>query len=353
MPMQQPVVVLTGAAGFLGHALIRELIQARQQGNLPISRLVLLDQVAVETEQYDSPVPLIPVRADIRDKERMGQCLRGADVVIHAASVVDWGNKPSRLLEEVNLGGTRNVLTACQENDVTALIYTSTMDVVYSGRAIRDGDESLPYPATHMDAYARSKAGAEQLVLAANGRNGLRTSVLRPCGMYGPDDPYHIAETLKAVQSGLLRWRIGDGRARFQHVYVGNVAAAHVQLLQAMIRGNPQVNGEVYLVTDDPPENFFDFLDPLFRGSGFPFPGRRPYLPYRFMLGVARMAEIITRCLSPLIPITSPVTRSSIRMLCEDLTFKTDKASRHFGYRPRYSKADAFDATLAWLKAGL
>ena len=88
--MQQPVVVLTGAAGFLGHALIRELIQARQQGNLPISRLVLLDQVAVETEQYDSPVPLIPVRADIRDKERMGQCLRGADVVIHAASVVDW-----------------------------------------------------------------------------------------------------------------------------------------------------------------------------------------------------------------------------------------------------------------------
>lgn len=345
-------IVLTGAAGFLGAALIEELRQAHTNQLINISRLVLLDAKAISIDDQDFPFTVESHIVDIRDKPLLIPLLQHIDIVIHSASIIDWGNLPKQLLSDINVGGTKNVIQACRDCQVNKLIYTSTMDVCYAGQAITDGDERLPYPDKYEDAYCQTKAAAEQLVIAANDE-ALTTSVLRPCGIYGPADPYHIAESLKAVQSGALKVRVGDGSALFQHVYVGNVAYAHTLLLKAMLDNNTEVAGQIYLVTDDPAENFFDFLAPIMLELGFPFPSPKRYIPYRIMYVIGFIAELVIGCIKPFKHIASPLTRSSVKMLCEDFTFKTDKAQRHFDYLPKYSKSQAFKATVDYFKAHL
>jgi sterol-4alpha-carboxylate 3-dehydrogenase (decarboxylating) len=86
---------------------------------------------------------------------------------------------------KVNYEGTKAVIAACVVNGVKKLVYTSSAGVVYNGKDLIDIDERLPVPDESLDAYNESKAKAEELVLLANGQNGLKTVALRPAGIFG------------------------------------------------------------------------------------------------------------------------------------------------------------------------
>ena len=68
---------------------------------------------------------------------------------------------------------------------VSKLVYTSSASVVFAGTDQANVDESAPYPARPFDDYNESKAIAEQLVLNANGEQGLSTTSLRVAGLFG------------------------------------------------------------------------------------------------------------------------------------------------------------------------
>jgi sterol-4alpha-carboxylate 3-dehydrogenase (decarboxylating) len=90
-----------------------------------------------------------------------------------------------QIFYKVNVEGTRNVIEAAKGTGVRKLIYYSSSGVVFDGHDIVNGDESLPYPKKHLDAYTESRALAEQLVLGANDAQGLRTVCIRPAGVFG------------------------------------------------------------------------------------------------------------------------------------------------------------------------
>lgn len=111
---------------------------------------------------------------DVSRKKDVGKALRGADCVFHLAS---YGMSGKEMLQagrtdEVNINGTCNVLDVCHEFGIKRLVYVSTYNVVFGGKEIVNGNESLPYfPIDeHVDPYGRSKSIAEQLVLKSNGR---------------------------------------------------------------------------------------------------------------------------------------------------------------------------------------
>lgn len=81
--------------------------------------------------------------------------------------------------------GTRTVIAAAVASGVSKLVFTSSAGIVFNGDNIVGVDERLPPPEKSMDAYNESKAKAEELVLAANGKNGLLTVALRPAGIFG------------------------------------------------------------------------------------------------------------------------------------------------------------------------
>lgn len=338
-------VLVTGGAGLLGRALVRELRRERA-GAAALAELRVFDARA-DAGRVEEGVVSIP--GDVRSLEQLRLAIEGVDAVLHAASLVDYGHASEADLESVNVVGTQNVIAACREQGVRALVYTSTMDVVHSGGPIRDGDETLPYPTRFNDAYARSKARAEQAVLAA-GSPALRTCAIRPCGLYGEGDPYHVSNVLRLVQRGGLPVRMGDGSAVFQHVYVGNAAYGHVLALERLLAGDDAVAGQAYFLTDFPAINFFDFMEPLMRALGHDFPPRRRSVPYSLVLAAGTLAELAAAAVRPVLDWRPTLTRSSVRVVCNDLSFTGEKARRELGYAPVYSEAEAFERTVAWFR---
>jgi nucleoside-diphosphate-sugar epimerase len=95
------------------------------------------------------------------------------------------GLKDSTIYTRVNVEGTQNVIAAAIRSNVPKLVFTSSAGVVFMGDDLENATEDTPYPTVAMDVYNETKAIAERLVVAANGRNGLLTVVLRPAGIFG------------------------------------------------------------------------------------------------------------------------------------------------------------------------
>jgi sterol-4alpha-carboxylate 3-dehydrogenase (decarboxylating) len=286
------------------------------------------------------------VLGDIRDAEALRRACRGAEVVFQTAAAVWNPRVPARVFQEVNVEGNRRVLEICRELGIRRLVYTSTLDVVVEGRKpITDGDESLPYPSRlPRDPYSRTKILAERLVLEANGPE-LATCALRPVGMYGPRDRYHLANFVAMARRG-LSLRLGDGSARFSHVYSENAAHAHLLAAERLWPGPDPATagpaaGQCYFLCDHyPASNIFDFMAPFLQALRLPAPGRR--IPYALAYLLASLAELAAP--------RSNFNRFAVVQTCVDHTFVDHKARRELGYAPIVSREEAFARSLAWLR---
>src|SRR5208337_2049747 len=104
-----PIVLITGGSGFLGKALIRELLD--DTGGSPLT--------AAEIRVFDIKHPgrisgrrISYIKGDIRSQEKLEYACWGVDIIFNCASVVDWGQHPKSFLYEVNVKGTQNVIVA-------------------------------------------------------------------------------------------------------------------------------------------------------------------------------------------------------------------------------------------------
>lgn len=328
--MQNTLVI--GGSGFLGAALANALL-AR---GLAVRSL---DLTPHPNPQIESCV------GDLRDPAVLQAACTGVDTVFQTAALVDWGPRSRERLESINVAGNRAVLRACQQEGIRRLVYTSSIDVVFSGAPLANGDESLPYPARHLDDYGRTKMLAEQDALAANGIGRLMTCALRTAGIYGPGDRHRFPAILSAVRRGQML-RLGDGSAKFGHVYVGNVVQAHIQAAQALSDPAALPAGQAYFIGDHPPGNFYDFFTPYLQALGYPPPQRT--LPESLAYTLAVILESLARLgLGPTPPL---LTRYVVASTCRDFYFSYAKAARDFGYVPAISAEQAQAETLAWLR---
>jgi nucleoside-diphosphate-sugar epimerase len=280
---------------------------------------------------------------DIRDREAVVAACEGVEVVFQTAAAV-WDPRGSRAdYQTVNVDGNLLVIDVCQELGIRRLVYTSTIDVVVDGRVpIVDGDESLPYPEKMPgDQYSRTKIIAEQAVIASNCPD-LATCALRPAGMYGPRDRYHLGNIVAMARRGRYM-RVGNGRARFTHVYSENAAHAHLLAAARLFPGSP-IAGQVYFIGDHyPASNLFDFMEPYLEALGLPVPRRS--IPYPVAYGLACAAEI----LAP----HSNLSRFSVIQTCVDHSYRHDKAERDLDYQPIVSKEEAFRRTVEYWREQL
>ena len=324
---QPEVYLVTGGAGMLGRAIVSQLVE-----NGKTVRVIDIEQATDERAEI--------IVGDVRDAEAVRKACEGVDTVIHAAAAV-WDPKlPPTIYYDTNVAGTQLIIDTCIQFGVPRLVYTSTMDVIMDGKhGQRLADESLPYPAdyTKMDQYAYSKMLGEQAVIKANGQI-FSTCALRPVGMYGPGDKYHVPNIIKNAKHG-MNIRLGNGKAQFSHAFSGNVAYAHILAAEHLAPDSP-VSGQIYFITDHDTGNFFDFMNPFLEQMGIPVP--KISIPH----GMANILAWFAEKLSP----RSNFNRFSIYCICVDHTFVHDKATRDFGYQPIFSADEAFEITMEWLK---
>ncbi|UYP44522.1 GDP-L-fucose synthase [Candidatus Lokiarchaeum ossiferum] len=319
--------LVIGGTGLLGRALVQIL------ENQDIS--VKIMDISNSTNHPNFQL------GDITKIEQVEDNCRNIDTVFQTAAAI-WDPKlPKSTYYDVNVTGNQNVVQICQELHIPRLIYTSTMDVVCSDekKAYCNVDDSMSYPdKLPKDHYSRSKIIAEQLVLEANGKNGLNTCALRPVGMYGPGDKYHLANFIKMAQKK-NKFRLGNGCAKFSHLYSENAAYAHFLAAQKL---SPESNiaGKHYFITDYPGENIFDFMIPYLQEFGLCIPTRK--VPYRVAYFLASLIEKVYP--------KATLNRFSVVQTCLDHTFISKQASLDFGYAPIISKETAFKKTVEWFK---
>jgi nucleoside-diphosphate-sugar epimerase len=332
MTIQKAIVF--GGNGFVGSALVRAL---RMRG---------IDRVRSFDLQPHSDPAIESIVGDLRDPDLVMRACEGMDTVFQTASLVELGPRSQEKIFAVNVLGNRNVISACQKQVVSRLIYTSSADVVADGRPIRGGDEGIPYSDHPLDDYGRTKAIAEQDVLRANNLAGagLLTCALRPVQIYGPGDRHLFPPVIHLARSGKMVY-LGSGHSRIDRIYVENLVEAHLCAAQALQPGAPAC-GQAYFITDHPPENFFDAFTPYLRGLGYQVPAYR--LPFFVAYGSALLLETLAgRGIGPQPPVLS---RHAVLMTSQDYYFRSDKARRDIGYQPVVSREQAFTETLAWLR---
>lgn len=169
-------IAVTGAAGHLGAAVVRHLLDAGHS----VRALVFNDKRALEG------LPVEIVRGNLNDSEVLTKLCADAEVVQHLAGQISIGEIPEQQVWEINVDGTQRVIHACVAAGVSRLIHFSSAHAFSAVPWNQVFDETAP--AAFAYPYERSKAAAQALVLSANGQYGLETLCLNPTSVLGPWD---------------------------------------------------------------------------------------------------------------------------------------------------------------------
>jgi len=274
-------VYVTGASGFIGGHVVREL---RAGGH----------------DVGDEWI-------DLLDRERLRRAITGCDSVFHLAALYSY-DAPASEHERVNVEGTRVVVELCRELGVRRLVHTSTCGTCgpVPGRPATEDDEPPAYELAVP--YKRTKLEAERIVLAA-GRDGLDAVVVNPTTPVGDGDrfPTPTGRMVEGVATGRYRGYLDTG---VNVVDVRDVARGHLLAWERGERGERYLLGGVDLSLRE----LFAAIADL---AGRPRPRLR--VPYAAAQALAR-ARI--------------ANAAEVALARVPMYFSSEKARRELGYEP-------------------
>ncbi|MGB7347415.1 MAG: NAD-dependent epimerase/dehydratase family protein [Pirellulaceae bacterium] len=317
-------VLVTGCGGFLGSEIVRQLL-ARGDEVVGVSRGDYPQLVAEG---------MIARRGDLADSQFTTKAIADVDVVVHTAAVAGvWGDYA--YFHRNNVTATDNVVAACQKHAIRDFVFTSSPSVTFGGDHQRGVDESEPYPTRWLCNYPRTKALAEQHVLAAHELGKLNTCALRPHLIWGNGDPHLMPRILDRARSGRLRI-VGSGQTSVDTVHVVNAAAAHLDAIDALQTRPEVAGGRAYFIAQDEPVNCWDWIGQLCEIGDAPPPTQ--HISFRAAYAIGALFEgayrITNRRSEP------PMTRFVAAQLAHDHYFDITAAKERLGYQVRVSMAE-------------
>jgi 2-alkyl-3-oxoalkanoate reductase len=310
LPFSQTAdVLVTGASGSLGSAMVRRLVAEGHRVRAFVRRL---PEPVLEHVDY--------VVGNLGDPEAVDRAVDGAGVVIHAGAALS-GAWAEHLCATVV--GTQNVIDSCRRLGVRQVVHVSSLSVVDwagaagAGRPISEATPLEPRP-DERGAYTRAKLQAEIAMTRAAGA-GAPVVVLRPGIIFGGGIP--VLGPAIARRAG-KRWVVlGDGTLIPPLVYIDDL----VDALMAAVERN-LVSGEVIQVVD--PERLSQAeIIALASGSG-----REPVLvPRSAVLLVGKLSEVPLGVVGK----RSPIAEYRLRSALAPAWCESDRAERLLDWRPR------------------
>ena len=178
-------ILVTGATGFLGHHLVKRLVDEGNEVRILKEKDASMDLLkGLKIEVFEG---------DIRDFEAVKKAVSGCEIVFHLAGLISYWRKQDALQFEINVHGTQNVVKACLEEKVKRLIYTSSTAAV-GFEAGKLANEETKFNLGNLEiAYCDTKYLAEKEVQKGI-KQGLDAVIVCPGSMYGPGDIRRIKE---------------------------------------------------------------------------------------------------------------------------------------------------------------
>jgi len=315
--------LVTGANGFIGSAVTRQLVAA----GYPVRALVRPGSARDNL----AGLPVEVVTGDTTDPDRLDIALTGCRHLVHvAADYRLWVPDPDRMYR-INVAGTRNIMTAARRAGVERIVYTSSVATLRGGSVTHPGDETTPAPAADLiGPYKSSKFLAEAEVARQIREEGLPAVIVHPSTPVGPRDirPTPTGRMILDAASGRMPAFVDTG---LNLVHVDDVGWGHVAALE---RGR---TGEHYILGG---ENYT--LQRMLNEVAGLQGRRRPRirLPQGVVLPLAFASEAWAR-LSGREPLA---TVTGVRLSRKPMFFTSAKAVRELGCQPRPARFALADA---------
>ena len=329
--------LVTGAGGFLGGAIARAL-KARGDDVRGFSRG---DHPKLAADGIEH------TRGSVVDVDAVIEAVRGVDIVFHAAAKVAAGGA-RRDFWDTNVTGTENVVGACRECGVGALVYTSTPAVTFGKTDLEGVDESIGYSDRFEAFYGESKAAAEQSALAA-ASDDLLTVALRPHLVWGPGDTSILPRLVQRARRGQLR-RIEGPAKRTGHTYIDDAVQAHLLAAGRLLSGGEaasRISGRPYFITAGEPVEIWTFLNGLLAAAEVPPVEKRVSFRAAMAAGWAfeKLHALAGGKGDP------RMTRWIVRELTTSHWFDISAARRDLGYEPKVTMEEGMRRLAEWVAA--
>jgi nucleoside-diphosphate-sugar epimerase len=316
-------VVVTGAAGFIGEALVRRL---RREG-----RTVQGVDVAA------GEVPTL--RMDVTDGAGVLEVLRRLKPrrIVHAAALVDERGDPDRF-QEVNVAGTQNMLDAAASVGVERFVQISSIAALGLDPGPNAGEGSPLCPNTGSP-YFDTKAASEELARHAMAAGHLPTVIVRPGDVYGPRSKPWVDRPL-ALMRKKLPVLIGGGSGLIAHCWIDNLVDGIMLALDT-----PDIEGGIFQITDGVDTTTYrDYFTRLSAVAGLSAP--RASMPEVAASALGHAFELGGKLVGGPVPFTA----SAIRYICRRATYSTATARDRLGYAPKVGLDEGMERLGAWLR---
>lgn len=335
--MENRIYLVTGAAGFLGSNIVRQLVDKKEK----VRAFVLPND---ESKKY-LPKEVEIFKGDLCDidsLENFFEVPKNTETIcLHIASIVTVNPEYNQKVMDVNVGGTKNIIKLClKHKECKKLIYcssTGALKELPKGTKIKE-QETLSLEGL-LDCYSQSKAAATQAVLDAVKNNNLNACVVHPSGILGPVD-YAIGETTK-VQLQIIN---GEMKAGIDGSFnLSDVRDLATGIINAVEKGR---KGECYILANEE-ISFKNFSKLVAKEAGVkPI---KMFLPIWLANIIAKIAEIQAKKKG-----TRPLmTTFSVYNLARNNNFDYSKAVKELDYKTRPVEETIHDEIKWYKEAGL
>lgn len=301
--------LVTGGAGFIGSAVVRQLLARGRDVRVMLAPNEPDDNVrGLEVEQ---------VRADLLDRQSVARAVAGCDVVYHLAAIYSLWLPDESLIYRVNVEGTKHVLAAARDAGVTKIVHTSSIAAIGVPREGQLADEQFGF--NHWDggnAYIRSKYLSD-LDAQRFAADGVPVVIVCPGFPFGERDR-GPTPTGRFIVEALHRRVPGYTSGGFCAVDVDDVAACHVLAEEKGVIGQRYIAGG-HNVT------YREFFATVSRVAALPPIRRR--IPDAAVLGMAWFSEARARHGGP----PPRITMKAARYALSTVWYDCSKARRELG----------------------
>lgn len=328
-------ILVTGATGFLGRRFCEQL----NQGDYNLIATGRNIQIGKELEKQG--IHFVP--GDLADPDFVNQVVQRCDAIVHCAALSTVWAKYEQFYQ-ANVLAVNNLISAAKNHQVSRIVHISTPSV-YVGAAIKEGiREDIKLPKQGANDYIQTKKISEDLWLDAASEGLVQAVILRPQGIFGPNDSSIIPRLLAASEHRGIPL-IQGGQHRIDVTYIDNVCQAMRLSLQAKLT-KPAC---IYNITNDEPLVFIELLQKIFSSIGHPL--RCKPRSYRLLKLLAGFYEVFYKCLN--VNHEPPLTHYTLSVLSESRTLDIQAAQEELYYKPEISLDEGIARYAQWYKQEL